>query len=130
MLIRGQCPPYRMKWLSEGMLDLDYFIPTLNGCSSNKTLTKMTPNLSPVVYELEREIALLPVEAKLWLQAQIDKQIRSAALDQVDLNLATIEWRDEEWTNQEWTQLSLKGLSRAYGDDEPDYEILGIYNDV
>ena len=90
----------------------------------------MTPNLSPVVYELEREIALLPVEAKLWLQAQIGKQIKSAASGQVDLNPATIEWRDEEWTNQEWTQLSLKGLSRAYGDDEPGYEILEIYNDV
>ena len=114
----------------EGMLDLNYFFPTLTGCSRNKTLTTMTPNLSLVVYEIERKIASLPVEAKLWLQAQIDNQIRSAALDQVDPNPATIEWRDEEWTNQEWTQLSLKGLSRAYGDDEPDYEILEIYNDV
>ena len=42
----------------------------------------------------------------------------------------TTEWRDKEWTNQEWTQLSLKGLSRAYSDDEPGYEILEIYNDV
>jgi hypothetical protein len=84
------------------MLDLDYSLSVLNSCSHNKALTKMTPNLSQVVYELEREIALLPVEYKLWLQAQ----------------------SDEEWTNQEWTQLSLQGLSRAYGDDEPDYEIL------
>jgi hypothetical protein len=38
----------------------------------------MTPNRSPAVYELEREIALLPVEDKLWLQAQIDRQIKSA----------------------------------------------------
>jgi predicted DNA-binding antitoxin AbrB/MazE fold protein len=28
----------------------------------------------------------------------------------------------EEWTQAEWTTLSLQGLSRAYGDDEPDYE--------
>jgi hypothetical protein len=40
----------------------------------------MTSNRSPAVYELEREIALLPVEDKLWLQAQIDRQIKSAAL--------------------------------------------------
>jgi hypothetical protein len=84
----------------------------------------MIPNLSPVVYELEREIAQLPVEAKLWLQAQIDKQIKSAALNQVDLNPVTAEWSDEEWTDRELTQLSLQGLSRAYSEDEPDYEIL------
>jgi hypothetical protein len=80
----------------------------------------MTPNRSPAVYELEREIALLPVEDKLWLQAQIDKQIKSAALTQVDLSPAEEEWR----TDEEWTKLSLQGLSRAYGDDEPDYELL------
>jgi hypothetical protein len=40
----------------------------------------MTPNRSPEVYELEREIASLPIEDKLWLQAQIDRQIRAAAL--------------------------------------------------
>jgi hypothetical protein len=40
----------------------------------------MTPNRSPEVYDLEREIASLPVEDKLWLQAQIDRQIRAAAL--------------------------------------------------
>jgi hypothetical protein len=84
----------------------------------------MTPNRSPAVYELEREIALLPVEDKLWLQAQIDKQIKSAALTQADLNPATADWSDEEWTDEEWTKLSLQGLSRAYGDDEPDYELL------
>jgi hypothetical protein len=92
--------------------------------ATTKPLQKMIPNLSPVVYELEREIALLPVEDKLWLQAQIDKQIKSAALTQVDLNLVTAEWSDEEWTDEEWTQFSLQGLSRAYGDDEPDSEIL------
>jgi hypothetical protein len=43
----------------------------------------MTPNLSPAVYQLEREIASLPVEDKLWLKAQIDRQIKSAALAQV-----------------------------------------------
>jgi hypothetical protein len=91
---------------------------------TRKPLQNMTPNLSPVVYELERKIALLPVEAKLWLQAQIDKQIKSAALTQVDLNPVTAEWIDEEWTDRELTQLSLQGLSRAYSEDEPDYEIL------
>jgi hypothetical protein len=106
------------------MLDLDYFFSVLNGFSHNKVLTKMTPNLSPVVYELEREIASLPVEDKLWLQAQIDKQIKSAVLNQADINPVRAEWSDEEWTDEEWTQLSLQGLSRAYGDDEPDYEIL------
>jgi hypothetical protein len=92
--------------------------------ATTKPLQKMTPNLSPVVYDLEREIASLPVEDKLWLQAQIDKQIKSAALNQVDISPAIGEWSDEEWSNKEWTQLSLQGLSRAYGDDEPDYEIL------
>jgi hypothetical protein len=68
----------------------------------------MTPYLSPVVYELERKISSLPVEDKLWAQA-IDKgkQIKSAPLNQVDLNLVIAEWSDEEWNNQEWTQLSL-----------------------
>ncbi|WP_309737995.1 MULTISPECIES: hypothetical protein [unclassified Chamaesiphon] len=84
----------------------------------------MTPNRSPAVYELEREIALLPVEDKLWLQAQIDKQIKSTALTQPDINPAAEDWSDEEWTDAEWTKLSLQGLSRAYGDDEPDYELL------
>ena len=28
----------------------------------------------------------------------------------------------EEWTQAEWIALSLHGLNRAYGDDEPDYE--------
>jgi hypothetical protein len=58
---------------------------------TKKPLQNMTPNLSLVVYELEREIASLPVEAKLWLQAQIDKQIKSAALTQADLNPTTVE---------------------------------------
>jgi hypothetical protein len=106
------------------MLDLDYSLSVLNSCSHNKALTKMTPNLSQVVYELEREIALLPVEDKLWLQAQIDKQIKSAALAPIDINPATGEWSDEEWTDRKWTQLSLQGLSRSYGDNETDYEIL------
>jgi hypothetical protein len=93
--------------------------------ATTKPLQKMTPNLSPVVYELEREIAQIPVEDKLCLQA-IDKgkQIKSAALTQVDLNPVTAEWSGEEWTDRELTQLSLQGLSRAYSDDEPDYEIL------
>ena len=30
----------------------------------------------------------------------------------------------EAWTQEEWTNLSLQGLNRAYGDDEPDYENL------
>jgi len=28
----------------------------------------------------------------------------------------------EAWTQEEWNNLSLQGLNRAYGDDEPDYE--------
>lgn len=84
----------------------------------------MTPNRSPEVYQLEREIASLPVEDKLWLQAQIGKQIKSAALTQVDFNPAAEDWSDEGWTDEEWTKFSLQGLSRAYGDDEPDYELL------
>ncbi len=54
---------------------------------------------------------------------RLDKQIKSAALTQVDLNPATEDWSDEGWTDEEWTKLSLQGLSRAYGDDEPDYEL-------
>ncbi len=84
----------------------------------------MTPNLSPEVYRLEREISSLPVEDKLWLQAQIDRQIKSAVLPQVDLNSAAEDWSDKEWSDEEWSKLSLQGLSRAYGDDEPDYELL------
>jgi hypothetical protein len=52
------------------------------------------------------------------------RQIKSAALTQVDLNPAAEDWSDEGWTDEEWTKLSLQGLSRAYGDDEPDYELL------
>jgi hypothetical protein len=84
----------------------------------------MTPNRSPEVYRLEREISSLPVEDKLWLQAQIDKQIKSAALDGVDLAPSAEDWSDEDWSDEDWTKLSLQGLSRAYGDDEPDYELL------
>jgi hypothetical protein len=64
------------------------------------------------------------IEDKLWLQAQIDKQIKSAALDGVDLAPAAEDWSDEDWNNEDWTKLSLQGLIRAYGDDEPDYELL------
>ncbi|WP_373544836.1 hypothetical protein [Chamaesiphon sp.] len=28
------------------------------------------------------------------------------------------------WSDEEWSKLSLQGLSRAYGDDEPEYELL------
>jgi hypothetical protein len=88
------------------------------------SLPNMTPTHSPAVYQLEREIALLPIEDKLWLLAQIDKQIKSAALPQVDLNPAAEDWSDEDWNDEDWTKLSLQGLSRAYGDDEPDYELV------
>jgi hypothetical protein len=54
---------------------------------------------------------------------RLDKQIKSAELTQVDFNPAAAEWSGEEWTDEEWTQFSLQRLSRAYGDDEPDYEI-------
>jgi hypothetical protein len=55
---------------------------------------------------------------------RLDKQIKSVALPQPDLKPAAEDWSDEEWTDAEWTKLSLQGLSRAYGDDEPDYELL------
>lgn len=48
----------------------------------------------------------------------------SKPLLQVDLNPAAEDWSDEGWTEEEWTKLSLQGLSRAYGDDEPDYELV------
>jgi hypothetical protein len=60
------------------------------------------------------------------VQAQIDKQIKSAAFAQVDPNPAAEDWSDEEWTDEQWTKLSLQGLSRAYSDDEPDYELVEV----
>jgi hypothetical protein len=56
----------------------------------------MTPNHSSVVYALEREIASLPVEDKLWLQAQIDRQIRAAALGK---SVSEIDVELEEMSN-------------------------------
>jgi hypothetical protein len=56
----------------------------------------MTPNHSPAVNRLEREIASLPVEDKLWLQTQIDRQIRAAALGK---STSEIEAELEEMAN-------------------------------
>jgi hypothetical protein len=79
----------------------------------------MTPNRSSVVCELEREIASLPVEDKLRLRDYIDRQIKSSAPGRVEIDPDT-----EDWTDEEWRDFSLQGLSKAYGDDEPDYELL------
>jgi hypothetical protein len=67
----------------------------------------MTPNRSPAVYELEREIALLPIEDKLWLQAQIDRQIRAAALGK---SVSEIEAELEEMANDPDIQRELAAI--------------------
>jgi hypothetical protein len=44
----------------------------------------------------------------------------------ITVNLAQ---ETEDWTDKDWTEFSLQGLSRAYGDDEPDYgevEVEGV----
>jgi hypothetical protein len=96
---------------------------------------KMTPNRSPVVCELERGIASLPVEEKLQLLAResaslpvteklqlrddLDRQIKSSACGKV-----AVDSDAEDWNDKEWRDFSLQGLSKAYGDDEPDYELV------
>jgi hypothetical protein len=60
------------------------------------SLPNMTPNHSPAVYKLEREIALLPVEDKLQLRDGLDRQIRAAALGK---SVSEIEAQLEEMAN-------------------------------
>ena len=67
----------------------------------------MTPNRSPEVHKIESEIASLPVEDKLWLQAQIDKQIRAAALRK---SASEIEAELEEMANDPDIQRELAAI--------------------
>jgi hypothetical protein len=67
----------------------------------------MTPNRSPAVYELEREIALLPVEDKLQLRDGLDRQIRAAALGK---SASEIEAELEEMANDPDIQRELAAI--------------------
>jgi hypothetical protein len=67
----------------------------------------MTPNRSPAVYELEREISLLPVEDKLQLRDGLDKQIRAAALGK---SVSEIEAELEEMANDPDIQRELAAI--------------------
>ncbi len=80
----------------------------------------MTPNRSPEVYELEREIASLSVEDKLWLQA-IDsitsgrlrqRQIRAAALGR---SINAIEAELAEMANDPDIQRELAAIELEFG---------------
>ena len=71
----------------------------------------MTSNRSSIVYELEREIAELPVEDKLWLQTQIDKQIRAAALGK---SASAIESELEEMANDPEIQRELAAIELEF----------------
>jgi hypothetical protein len=71
----------------------------------------MTLNRSLIVYELEREIAELPVEDKLWLQAQINRQIRAAALGK---SASEIESELEEMANDPEIQRELAAIELEF----------------
>jgi hypothetical protein len=71
----------------------------------------MTSNRSLIVYELEREIAELPVDDKLWLQTQIDKQIRAAALGK---SASEIESELEEMANDPEIQRELAAIELEF----------------
>jgi hypothetical protein len=74
---------------------------------NQKPLHNMTPNRSPAVYELEREIALLPFEDKLQLRDGLDKQIRAAALGK---SVSEIEAELEEMANDPDIQRELAAI--------------------
>jgi hypothetical protein len=67
----------------------------------------MTPNRSPAVYEIEREIAPLSVEEKLRLRDYIDRQIRAAALGK---SVSEIEAELEEMANDPDIQRELAAI--------------------
>jgi hypothetical protein len=71
----------------------------------------MTPNRSPQVYELEREIASLPVEDKLQLRDGIDRQIRAAALGK---SASEIESELEEMANDPDIQRELAAIELEF----------------
>jgi hypothetical protein len=76
-----------------------------------KIARKMTPNRSPAVYELEREIASLPVEEKLQLRDGIDRQIRAAALGK---SVSEIEAELEEMANDPDIQRELAAIELEF----------------
>jgi hypothetical protein len=71
----------------------------------------MTPNRSLAVYELEREIALLPVEDKLQLRDGLDKQIRAAALGK---SVSEIEAELEQMANDPDIQRELAAIELEF----------------
>jgi hypothetical protein len=71
----------------------------------------MTPNRSPAVCELEREIALLPVEDKLLLRDGLDRQIRAAALGK---SVSEIEAELEEMANDPDIQRELAAIELEF----------------
>ena len=77
----------------------------------------MTPNRSLAVYELEREIALLPVEDKLQLRDGLDRQIRAAALGK---SVSEIEAELEEMANDSDIQRELAAIESEFADASMD----------
>jgi hypothetical protein len=71
----------------------------------------MTPNRSPTVYELEREIATLSVDDKLRLRDYIDRQIRAAALGK---SVSEIEAELEEMANDPDIQRELVAIELEF----------------
>jgi hypothetical protein len=71
----------------------------------------MTHNRSRAVYELEREISLLPVEDKLQLRDGLDKQIRAAALGK---SVSEIEAELEEMANDPDIQRELAAIELEF----------------
>ena len=77
----------------------------------------MTPNLSSVVCELEREIASLPVEDKLQLRDGIDRQLRAAALGK---SVSEIEADLEEMANDPDIQRELAEIELEFAETAMD----------
>jgi hypothetical protein len=94
-------------------------IPHPKRLTQPKPLQNMTPNRSPVVCELEREIALLPVEDKLQLRDGLDlakptlheRQIRAAALGK---SVSEIEAELEEMANDPDIQRELAAIELEF----------------
>jgi predicted transcriptional regulator len=77
----------------------------------------MTPNRSPAVYELEREIATLSVDDKLRLRDYIDRQIRAAALGK---SVSEIEAELEEMANDPDIQRELAEIELEFASTSMD----------
>jgi hypothetical protein len=96
----------------QDMLNLSYrSIPHLKRLTQPKPLQNMTPNRSPAVCELEREISLLPVEDKLQLRDGLDRQIRAAALGK---SVSEIEAELEEMANDPDIQRELAAIELEF----------------